>query len=68
MNEHKTASFVAKMAWVTLMLMQLALFAGLPYQRQSVWPLVVVGAIAIAASATCTDAKPPVKTTGGTPK
>ena len=58
MNEHKTASFVARIAWTALIVMQLALFAGLPYQRQSVWPLVVVGAIALIASATCIEAKP----------
>ena len=53
MNEHRTASFVAKAGWVVVLVMEVAVFAGHSPKVQGALALVVTVAIALVASAIC---------------
>ncbi len=57
MNEHKTASFVAKAAWLAFLVMALSLFWGGPVAWEEFkWFWVVYG-LALAASSICRDTR-----------
>jgi hypothetical protein len=58
MNEHKTASFVAKAAWVAFLALAVAQACGLALARNRMWAFLLVGVVAVVASSICA---PPVK-------
>jgi len=53
MNEHKTASFVAKAAWLTFLAMMLAVGLGLVPMVAARWPWFAVLTVAVIASCIC---------------
>lgn len=54
MNEHRTASFVAGMAWAVFLGMLVALFAGYdPGTAMAAWGTILTGLIAAIASIIC---------------
>ncbi len=58
MNEHKTASFVAKDAWLAFLVMLVVVGLGLASPIEARWPWFVLLTVAFIASGICGPERP----------